>query len=113
MFLTLMLSQPTPGIQIYLIIWYIANYAESLIVIPIGLPPGVGANILIFAPPVKTKNARFLSDIHKTMLLPQCTSQESITVIYVLRFSTGLISLDIPKCAKTFHYILRKIYDYI
>ena len=30
MFLTLMLSQPTPGIKIYLIIWYIhvANYAE-------------------------------------------------------------------------------------
>ena len=26
--LTLMLSQPTPGIKIYLIIWYIANYAE-------------------------------------------------------------------------------------
>ena len=44
------------------------------------------------------------------MLLPQCPSQESITVIYILRFATGLISLDIPKCAKTFHYILRKIY---
>ena len=27
-FLTLMLSQPTLGIKIYLIIWYMANYAE-------------------------------------------------------------------------------------
>ena len=60
MFLTLMLSQPTPGIKIYLIIWYIANYAEqSLIVIPKGWSPGVVANILICVPPVKTKNARF------------------------------------------------------
>ena len=44
------------------------------------------------------------------MLLPQCPSQESITVIYIvlLRFSAGLISLDIPKCANTFHYILEK-----
>ena len=42
------------------------------------------------------------------MLLPQCPSQESITVIYILRFSTCLISLDIPKCAKTFNYILEK-----
>ena len=42
------------------------------------------------------------------MLLPQFPSQESITVIYILRFSTCLISLDIPKCAKTFNYILEK-----
>ena len=36
------------------------------------------------------------------MLLPQCPSQESIAVIYILSFSKGLISLDIPK----FHYIV-------
>ena len=28
MFLTSMLSQATPGIKIYLIIWYITKYAE-------------------------------------------------------------------------------------
>ena len=44
------------------------------------------------------------------MLLPQCPSQESIAVICILSFSTGLIGLDIG--TKTFHYIWKNLLLY-